>query len=195
MGSFEENIETKVVRCGWLNQDPLYIAYHDEEWGKPERDSFRLFEMVCLEGQQAGLSWITILKKRENYRKAFFKFNPRKISKMTNKDINKLVINPNIVRHKGKIEAIINNSKCFLRMEENGENFSDFIWSFVKHEPIINNWEHHKEIPTQCPESVELSKALQKRGFKFVGLTTSYAFMQACGLINDHINDCICRKK
>lgn len=193
IGSIEEDTKTKVIRCGWLTQDPLYIAYHDEEWGKPERDDFRLFEMLCLEGQQAGLSWITILKKRENYKKAFFEFNPRKISKMSNKDINKLVINPNIVRHKGKIEAIINNSKCFLKMQENGEDFSDFLWSFVNHEPIINNWKHHKEIPTQNSVSVALSKALKKRGFKYAGATITYAFMQACGLINDHISDCVCR--
>ncbi|XP_075987197.1 DNA-3-methyladenine glycosylase 1-like [Anticarsia gemmatalis] len=181
------------TRCGWLTDDPLYIKYHDEEWGKPEYDNFNLFEMLCLEGQQAGLSWLTILKKRENYRKHFCKFNPHKIAKLTEENMRKLINEAGIVRHKGKIEAIKNNAKCFVQMEENGEDFSNFIWSFVNHTPVINNWNSNAEIPSETSTSIALSKALKKRGFKYVGATICYAFMQACGLVNDHINSCICK--
>lgn len=182
------------VRCGWVNKDPIYIKYHDEEWGQPEYDNQKLFEMICLEGQQAGLSWLTILKKRESYRKLFFNFDPYKIIELNESHINIYVQNAEIVRHKGKISAILGNAKCYAEMAEN-EEFSDFIWSFVQNKPIINNWQNVKEIPTQTSESIEMSKALKKRGFKFVGSTICYAFMQACGLVNDHIVDCICRKK
>lgn len=184
--------ENEILRCGWLTKDPLYIKYHDEEWGKPQYNNDALFEMLCLEGQQAGLSWLTILKKRENYRKIFFNFDPHKISKLTEKDV-KLILNESgVVRHKGKIDSIINNAKCYLQMKNEGEDFSNFIWSFVNKKPIINTRKHHKDIPPETPESTALSKALKKRGFKFVGSKICYAFMQACGLVNDHVLNCMC---
>ncbi|XP_026764404.2 DNA-3-methyladenine glycosylase 1-like [Galleria mellonella] len=183
------------VRCQWLTKDPIYITYHDEEWGKPEYDNLRLFEILCLEGQQAGLSWLTVLKKRENYRKVFYNFNPYKISKLTHDDVKIILTNTGIIRHKSKIEAIINNAKCYIKMENNSENFSDFIWSFVNNKPKVNYWHNIKEIPNDTETSLALSIALKKRGFKFVGSTICYAFMQACGLVNDHVIDCVCRRK
>ncbi|XP_013183406.2 DNA-3-methyladenine glycosylase 1-like [Amyelois transitella] len=186
--------EENFIRCGWVSQDPIYIKYHDEEWGKPERDKLRLFEMICLEGQQAGLSWITILKKRQSYRKLFFNFDPHKIINLTENDINNLMLNSEIVRHKGKINAIINNAKCYLKMESDEEDFSKFVWSFVNYNPILNHWKHAGDIPAESVKSHELSKALKKRGFKFVGAKTCYAFMQACGLVNDHLIYCLSRK-
>lgn len=182
-------------RCGWLNQDPVYIEYHDDEWGKPVYDNIRLFEMICLEGQQAGLSWITVLKKRENYRKIFFNFDPYKIANLTDNDQQEIVKSPEIVRHKGKINAIINNAKCYIEMEKRGEDFSKFVWSFVENKPILKNWHRIEEIPTQTSASEELSNTLKQRGFRYVGPTICYSFMQACGLINDHVTDCICYKK
>ena len=155
-------------RCGWVSQDPLYIAYHDKEWGVPETDGKKLFEMICLEGQQAGLSWITVLKKRENYRHA------------------------GIIRHRGKIQAIIGNARAFLTMAQNGESFSEFVWSFVDNQPQVTRAANLSDIPTSTPASDALSKALKKRGFKFVGTTICYSFMQACGLVNDHVTSCIC---
>ncbi|XP_068629000.1 DNA-3-methyladenine glycosylase 1-like [Battus philenor] len=186
--------EDEYVRCGWVTKDPLYIKYHDTEWGIPEFKNFQLFEMLCLEGQQAGLSWITILKKRKKYRESFYYFNPHEISKMSEKDVMKLLNEPEgVVRHKGKLKAIISNSNFYRIMESNGEDFSDFIWSFVDHKPIVNNWKNTSDIPTETEISKALSKALKKRGFKFIGSTTCYAFMQACGLVNDHIVSCVCR--
>ncbi|XP_046971440.1 DNA-3-methyladenine glycosylase 1-like [Vanessa cardui] len=186
-------LNNKVIRCGWLNDDPLYISYHDNEWGKPCYDNMYLFEMLCLEGQQAGLSWITILKKRDNYRKLFYNFDPIKIIEFNDNDVKRLSSNPDIVRHKGKIESIINNAKCYIEMKLNGEDFSKFIWNFVNNTPIVNNWTNDKEVPSSTETSIAISKALKKKGFKFVGSTTCYAFMQACGLVNDHVTDCISR--
>ncbi|XP_030037505.2 DNA-3-methyladenine glycosylase 1 [Manduca sexta] len=185
--------ENKVVRCEWLNKDKLYIKYHDEEWGIPQYDSLLLFEMLCLEGQQAGLSWITILKKRNNYRRLFCNFNPTKISQFNSKDINVILSDSGIVRHKGKVLSIIQNAISYLKMKKNGEDFSKFVWSFVENKPLVNNWKNSSDIPTQTPTSVALSKALKKREFRFVGPTTCYSFMQACGLVNDHIVNCISR--
>lgn len=179
-------------RCGWVSQDPLYIAYHDTEWGVSQRDSQKLFEMICLEGQQAGLSWITVLKKRENYREAFHHFDPIKVAAMTEEDVEKQVQNAGIIRHRGKIQAIIGNAKAFLDMEANGESFSDFVWSFVDNQPQLTHAKTLADIPTSTPASDALSKALKKRGFKFVGTTICYSFMQACGLINDHVATCFC---
>lgn len=181
-------------RCGWLNEDPIYIQYHDNEWGKPEYNSKKLFEMICLEGQQAGLSWITVLKKRGRYRELFHNFDPHKISIFTNTDIEKICTDSGIIRHKLKIGAIVNNAKCYIKMEKEGEDFSKFIWGFVDNKPIVNNWKVHTNIPAKTPISDALSKALKQKGFKFIGSTICYAFMQACGLVDDHINDCICRK-
>lgn len=191
----ELKTENEVLRCGWLTEDPLYIKYHDEEWGQPQYNNYALFEMLCLEGQQAGLSWLTILKKRENYRKRFHNFNPRKISKLTEKDVTNCLKDSGIVRHKGKIEAIINNSKCFVKMENEGEDFTNFIWSFVNQKPIVNGWNHYKEVPSETPISKALSKALKNKGFKYVGSKICYAFMQACGLVNDHVKNCVCYNK
>lgn len=179
-------------RCGWVNQDPLYIAYHDNEWGVPETDSKKLFEMICLEGQQAGLSWITVLKKRENYRACFHQFDPVKVAAMQEEDVERLVQDAGIIRHRGKIQAIIGNARAYLQMEQNGEPFVDFVWSFVNHQPQVTQATTLSEIPTSTSASDALSKALKKRGFKFVGTTICYSFMQACGLVNDHVVGCCC---
>lgn len=179
-------------RCGWVTQDPLYLDYHDNEWGVPQREGKKLFEMICLEGQQAGLSWITVLKKRENYRHAFHNFDPQRVAAMRPQDVDSLLQNAGIIRHRGKIEAIIGNARAYLAMEENGESFSDFIWGFVDNQPQVAHAALLAEIPASTPVSDALSKALKKRGFKFVGSTICYAFMQACGLVNDHVVGCIC---
>ncbi|PWW06628.1 DNA-3-methyladenine glycosylase I [Mangrovibacter plantisponsor] len=179
-------------RCGWVTQDSLYIDYHDNEWGIPQKSGEKLFEMLCLEGQQAGLSWITVLKKRENYRAAFHQFNPQKVAEMQADDVEKLLQNAGIIRHRGKIEAIITNARAWVAMEQNGESFSDFIWGFVDHQPVINSPETLSAVPASTPVSEAMSKALKKRGFKFVGSTICYAFMQACGLVNDHVISCAC---
>ena len=181
-----------MVRCGWVSQDPLYIAYHDNEWGVPETDSKKLFEMICLEGQQAGLSWITVLKKRENYRACFHQFDPVKVAAMQEEDVERLVQDAGIIRHRGKIQAIIGNARAYLQMEQNGEPFVDFVWSFVNHQPQVTQATTLSEIPTSTSASDALSKALKKRGFKFVGTTICYSFMQACGLVNDHVVGCCC---
>ncbi|RLM16261.1 DNA-3-methyladenine glycosidase [Gibbsiella quercinecans] len=179
-------------RCGWVTADPLYIDYHDNEWGQPTLSGQALFEMLCLEGQQAGLSWITVLKKRENYRRAFHQFDPQHIAAMTEQDIETLLQNSGIIRHRGKIEAIINNARAYLAMEAAGEDFVAFIWQFVDGKPLLNHWETLAQVPAKTPQSDAMSKALKKRGFKFIGSTTCYAFMQACGLVNDHLTHCIC---
>ncbi|EHB5913557.1 TPA: DNA-3-methyladenine glycosylase I [Escherichia coli] len=179
-------------RCGWVSQDPLYIAYHDNEWGVPETDSKKLFEMICLEGQQAGLSWITVLKKRENYRACFHQFDPVKVAAMQEEDVERLVQDAGIIRHRGKIQAIIGNARAYLQMEQNSEPFVDFVWSFVNHQPQVTQATTLSEIPTSTSASDALSKALKKRGFKFVGTTICYSFMQACGLVNDHVVGCCC---
>lgn len=179
-------------RCGWVSQDPLYMAYHDNEWGVAQRDNQKLFEMICLEGQQAGLSWITVLKKRENYRQAFHHFDPIKVAAMTEEDVEQQVQNAGIIRHRGKIQAIIGNARAFLAMQANGEDFADFVWSFVDNHPQVTHPASLAAIPTSTPASDALSKALKKRGFKFVGTTICYSFMQACGLVNDHITGCFC---
>lgn len=181
-------------RCGWVTADPLYLAYHDLEWGIAIRDRQKLFEMICLEGQQAGLSWITILKKRENYRQCFHQFSPELVAQMTSDDIDNLLQNSGIIRHRGKIEAIINNAKALLVMEENGEDFPTLVWSFVNNVPVVTHPVHSSEIPAKTEASEALSRALKLRGFKFVGATICYAFMQACGLVNDHVIGCFCHQ-
>ncbi|WP_034918094.1 DNA-3-methyladenine glycosylase I [Erwinia sp. 9145] len=179
-------------RCGWVSQDPLYIAYHDEEWGVPLTDTRQLFEMLCLEGQMAGLSWLTVLKKRENYRRAFHQFDPQAVALMDSEDVERLMQDSGIIRHRGKIAAIIANARALLAMEAMGEAFNTFIWRFVDNEPQIHRYASYREAPTFSPISDALSKALKKRGFKFVGTTTCYSFMQACGLISDHSTSCFC---
>lgn len=181
-------------RCGWVSQDPLYIAYHDKEWGVPETNGKKLFEMLCLEGQQAGLSWITVLKKRENYRANFYQFDPVRVAAMQEEDVERLLQDAGIIRHRGKIQAIIGNARAYLAMEQNGESFADFVWSFVDNPPQVTRAAELSEIPTSTPASDALSKALKKRGFKFVGTTICYSFMQACGLVNDHVTGCFCHQ-
>ncbi|MFE8101298.1 DNA-3-methyladenine glycosylase I [Brenneria goodwinii] len=182
-------------RCGWVTQDALYQDYHDNEWGKPCTDSQKLFELLCLEGQQAGLSWITVLKKRENYRRCFHQFDPHRIAGMTQDDVNVLMQDSGIIRHRGKIEAIIANARAWLAMENQGESFSHFIWSFVDHQPKLNRPLALSNVPAKTKISDAMSKALKKRGFKFIGSTICYAFMQAGGLVNDHVIDCFCQQE
>ncbi|CDL85078.1 DNA-3-methyladenine glycosylase I [Xenorhabdus szentirmaii] len=184
----------EITRCAWVTSDPEYQAYHDHEWGRPLKDSQKLFELICLEGQQAGLSWLTILKKREGYRKCFYQFDPVKIAQMDEADVEKLMKEPAIVRNRAKINAIIHNARAYLRMMEQGEDFSTFIWRFVDNTPQINHWKTRTDVPAQTATSDALSSALKKQGIKFIGSTTCYAFMQASGLVNDHLVSCLCRR-
>ena len=177
-------------RCAWVGDEPLYLAYHDKEWGVPCYDDRALFELLILEGAQAGLSWITILKKRDNYRRLFDNFEAKKIVRYTPKKIERLLQDPGIVRNRLKVEATVTNARAFLELQREPEGFSGFIWSFVGGKPIKNSPRSIKDVPVSTPESAALSKALKKRGFKFVGSTICYAFMQAAGLVNDHTVDC-----
>jgi len=179
-------------RCGWVSEDPLYIAYHDSEWGVPDHDARSLFEMICLEGQVAGLSWLTVLKKRENYRRLFHNFDAQAVARMSEEDVERLLLDSGIIRHRGKITAIIANARAVLAMEAAGESFKEFVWGFVDFTPRISRFSNYRDAPTTSSESDALSKALKKRGFKFVGSTTCYSFMQACGLLSDHTSDCFC---
>lgn len=181
------------IRCSWAGNSQIYIDYHDNEWGKPEFDSRKLFEKICLEGQQAGLSWITVLKKREAYRQAFHQFSPEKIATMTEADLDHLMENAELIRHRAKLEAIVKNAKAYLSMQANGEDFSQFIWAFVDGQPQINDVPTMSAIATKTEISKAMSKALKKRGFVFVGETTCYAFMQSMGLVDDHVNHCFCK--
>lgn len=186
---------SELTRCGWVGQDPLYQHYHDEVWGRPERDSQQLFAKLCLDGQQAGLSWITILKKQANYETAFHGFEPERIAGFDESDVERLLQNPGIVRNRQKLWSIIKNARAYLTMAEQGEDFSKFLWQFVGGEPIQNSWTDLSQIPTFTAESDAMSKALKKRGFSFVGSTICYAFMQAVGMVNDHLLQCHCYKK
>ncbi|MGX2948145.1 DNA-3-methyladenine glycosylase I [Frederiksenia canicola] len=181
------------IRCSWAGNSQIYIDYHDNEWGKPEFDSRKLFEKICLEGQQAGLSWITVLKKREAYRQAFHQFSPEKIATMTEADLDHLMENAELIRHRAKLEAIVKNAKAYLAMQASGEDFSQFIWAFVDGQPQINDVPTMNAIATKTEISKAMSKALKKRGFVFVGETTCYAFMQSMGLVDDHVNHCFCK--
>jgi DNA-3-methyladenine glycosylase I len=177
-------------RCEWATSDPLYIAYHDNEWGRPLHDDRKLFELLILEGAQAGLSWITILRKRENYRRAFDNFQAKKIARYDKKKINALLSNTGIVRNKLKIAAAIQNAKAFLAIQEEFGSFDAFIWQFVADKPKNNSRKNLRQIPSSTPESDTMSKDLKQRGFKFVGSTICYAFMQAAGMVNDHTVNC-----
>lgn len=179
-----------LTRCPWAGNDPLYVSYHDNEWGVPVYDDKTLFEMIVLDGAQAGLSWITILRKRENFRKAFDNFDPFKIARYDQKRINELLSNPGIIRNRLKIESAINNAKSYINIIEKKGSFSSFIWDFVDGKPIVNKWEDVRQIPTSTKESDILSKELKNHGFTFVGTTIIYAFMQAAGLVNDHLISC-----
>lgn len=181
-------------RCGWA-KDALMIEYHDKEWGIPVHDDRKLFEMLILEGAQAGLTWLTILKRRENYRKAFDNFIPHKVSKYDAKDISQLLENAGIIRNKLKIKSAINNAKRFLEIQEEFGSFDKYLWGFVDYKPIINNYKNLANIPPSTQLSDKLSKDLKNHGFSFVGSTICYAFLQSVGVVNDHLIDCFTRKK
>jgi DNA-3-methyladenine glycosylase I len=180
----------KRERCTWVNEEPIYIEYHDKEWGVPVFDDQKLFEFLILEGAQAGLSWITVLKKRDNYRESFDNFIPEKIARYTQVKIDKLLLNPGIIRNRLKINAAITNAKIYLEVKKEWGSFSAYIWHFVDGKPIRNHSLNHKQIPTQTTISDKMSKDMKKRGFKFVGSTICYAFMQAVGMVNDHTVTC-----
>lgn len=183
-------------RCPWADpKDPLYTAYHDEEWGVPERDSRALWEKLVLDGFQAGLAWITILRKRESLRAAFDGFDPEKVARYNEKKIGKLLLDPGIIRSRAKIEAAIGGARLYLEMEERGEDFSDYLWKYVDGRPVQNKWKSYREAPTATPVSEAIAKDLKKRGFKFCGPVITYAFMQAVGIVNDHQMSCPCHKK
>jgi len=177
-------------RCEWAGSDPLYIDYHDHEWGVPVHEDRRLFEMLILEGAQAGLSWITILKKRAAYRQAFENFDPRKVSNFSEARVRQLLKNPGIIRNRLKIQATVQNAHAFLRVADEFKSFDRYIWQFVGHRPIQNHWKRQQDIPAQTPDSDAMTKDLKERGFTFVGSTICYAFMQAVGMVNDHLLDC-----
>jgi DNA-3-methyladenine glycosylase I len=178
------------IRCGWAKGEQ-YIRYHDEEWGVPAHVDRTLFEFLILEGAQAGLSWSTILNKRENYRRAFDQFDPRRVAQYQAKKIRALLADAGIVRNKLKIAAAVENAKAFLRVQQEFGTFDCYIWQFVGGKPRINKWRSLRQVPARTPESDAMSKDLQRRGFKFVGSTICYAYMQAVGLVNDHLVDCI----
>ena len=179
---------TGVRRCGWAPEsDPLYLAYHDEEWGVPSRDTRHLFEMLVLEGAQAGLSWSTILHKRDGYRRVFASFDVERVARFGARDVERLLADPGIVRNRLKVESAIANARAVLAL---GEPLPDYLWSFVGGAPKVNRWRNWREIPAETDESRAMSKDLKRRGFRFVGPTVCYAFMQATGLVNDHVVDC-----
>jgi DNA-3-methyladenine glycosylase I len=176
-----------VKRCDWVpEQDPAYVAYHDQEWGVPSHDGRHLFEMLTLEGAQAGLSWATILRKRDGYRNAFENFDAEKIARFSKKDVERLLADPRIVRNRLKVESTVSNAKQVLELE----SLDDYLWGFVGGEPIVNRWLALGDIPAETAESRAMSNDLKRRGFRFVGPTVCYAFMQAVGLVNDHVVDC-----
>ncbi|MFC3078883.1 DNA-3-methyladenine glycosylase I [Phenylobacterium terrae] len=177
-------------RCPWPGQDPLYLAYHDTEWGVPEYDSRALWEKLVLDGFQAGLAWITILRKREAFRAAFDGFDPEKVARYGEADRARLMADAGIVRSNAKIDAAIDGARRFLDMRDKGEDFSQFLWGFTGGRPIQNAWENVSQVPAQTPLAVEMSKALKAKGFKFTGPVIVYAFMQATGMVNDHVTPC-----
>jgi len=185
-------MSTEPIRCGWrgMQGDALYEAYHDEEWGVPEYDPRALWEKLVLDGFQAGLAWITILRKREGFRAAFDDFDPEKVARYGEADRARLMADPGIVRSNAKIDAAINGARLYLDMRERGEDFSKFLWDFTDGKPIQNDFEAIAQVPAQTPVAVEMSKALKAKGFKFVGPVIVYAFMQATGFVNDHLVTC-----
>ncbi len=179
-------------RCPWAGTEQIYIDYHDKEWGVPLHDDRRLFEMLILEGMQAGLSWITVLKKREDFRRAFDNFNAEKIARYTDKKIEQLMQNEKIIRNRRKITATVNNAKAFLEIQKEFGSFDKFIWSYVDGKPIVNRFETMSNVPANTPLSDKISRDLKKRGFNFVGTTIIYSFMQAVGMVDDHLTSCPC---
>lgn len=187
--------DSEIIRCGWCGEDSLYQQYHDTEWGTPLHDDHDLFEFLLLEGAQAGLSWITVLRKRENYRLAFDQFNAHKIAHYDNKKQEALLQNSGIIRNKLKVAAFIKNAQAYLNILERHSSFNDFIWQFSDHRSIQNNWKQLSDVPSATKESEAMSKALKKAGFTFVGPTICYAFMQATGMVNDHLEVCFRHKE
>ncbi|ARN72781.1 DNA-3-methyladenine glycosylase I [Oceanicoccus sagamiensis] len=181
---------TTIQRCNWCGDDPIYQHYHDHEWGVPVYDDQTLFEFLTLEGAQAGLSWITILKKREGYRKAFANFEVEKVARFSDKKLEKLLLNPEIVRNRLKVFSTRKNAQAFIKVQKEFGSFSDYIWGFIDGQPIQNNWKNMSQVPATTAESDKISKDLKKRGFSFVGSTIIYAHMQATGMVNDHITGC-----
>jgi DNA-3-methyladenine glycosylase I len=184
------------IRCSWCGADPLYVKYHDEEWGKEVHADRVLFEFLVLESAQAGLSWITVLRKRENYRKAFADFDPVKVAEFSESDVELLLQNPGIIRNRQKIEAAITNAKQFLKIQREFGSFDKYLYSFLPNQkPIINCWQSTREVPARTETSDTIAKDMKKRGFKFFGTTICYAHMQATGMVNDHIMSCISRSE
>jgi len=183
-------------RCPWADpKDALYTAYHDEEWGVPERHSRALWEKLVLDGFQAGLAWITILRKRESLRAAFDGFDPEKVARYNEKKIGKLLLDPGVIRSRAKIAAAIGGARLYLDMQERGEDFSGYLWKYVDGRPVQNRWKSYREAPTATPVSEAIAKDLKNRGFKFCGPVITYAFMQAVGMVNDHQVSCPCHKR
>ena len=182
-------------RCGWVTADPLYIRYHDEEWGRPVHDDRTHFEFLILEGAQAGLSWSTILRKRENYRRAFDRFDPAKVARFRPARIQALLRDPGIVRNRAKVTSAVKNARAFLEVQREHGSFDAFAWSFVGGKPIRRRPRSLSDVPATSPESDAFSKALKERGFSFVGSTIIYAHMQACGLVDDHVQGCFLAKR
>ena len=180
------------VRCTWAGNDVLYQNYHDEEWGRPEHDDRKLFELLILEGFQAGLSWITILRKREDFRACFEQFDYHILVQWQNNQLEACMLNPKIIRNRLKIYAVKSNAQAFMKIQEKFGSFDLYIWSFVDFKPIKNHFSHHNEVPAATELSIEISRSLKKAGFKFIGPTIVYAFMQASGMVNDHVKDCFC---
>ena len=183
------------TRCGWCGDDPLYVAYHDEDWGVPVHDDRKLFEMLILEGAQAGLSWLTILRKRENYRKAFDNFDVEKIAEYSGDDIARLLADPGIVRNRLKVNAAVKNARSALKVMEEFGTLDSYLWRFVEGVPRQNSWKSMAELPARTVESDRMSKDLKRRGFSFIGSTICYALMQSVGMVNDHLVDCFRHKQ
>lgn len=184
------HLSKQLESCPWPGDDPLYVNYHHTEWGVPCYDDKKLFEFLILESAQAGLSWITILRKRENYRRAFADFNVEKVARFNSRSVERLMNDAGIVRNRLKIESAITNARCFLDVQEEYGSFADYLWGFVDHKPLQNQWETIKQVPATTPLSDTISKAMKKRGFRFFGSTICYAHMQATGMVNDHLISC-----
>ncbi len=179
-------------RCAWVTNDPLYIEYHDKEWGKPVYDDRLLFEMLCLEGAQAGLSWITVLKKRAHYKAVFYEFDITKVASLSDDYLENLLLDSGIIRNRLKVWGFRTNAKCFLEVQKEFGSFNEYLWNFVGKTPVINKWTSLAEVPASTELSDKISKDLKARGFKFVGTTIIYAYLQAVGVVNDHTVDCFC---
>lgn len=184
---------SQVIRCPWANVSPLDQYYHDHEWGVPVYDDRLLFENLTLEGAQAGLSWSSILKRREGYRAAFAQFDINLVAAFDQQDMARLLQNPAIIRNRLKIASVLTNARKVIEVQQEFGSFSEFIWQFVNHQPIVNHWQQMRQVPSQTEISQTMSNSLKRRGFSFVGPTICYAFMQANGLVNDHLQDCCCR--